>query len=172
MGVIDLDARVKKLEEGGASGAILDQLAAEVTALDEQINGNGETDLGLAGDVAELSAGAIPTRTEVTTLTTGDPIAASGGVFYEVLGNLVHIHVAAAIGAGGINTVKPVFTMPEGLRPDTLIAVAGSGDNNLGNAAMTARFILETSDVLSTISNTGNSFGELYYMLNAVTSTT
>ena len=54
MGVIDLDARVKKLEQEAGGGAVIDQLEAAVTALEEQINGDGETDLGLAGDVAAL----------------------------------------------------------------------------------------------------------------------
>lgn len=54
MGVIDLDARVRKLEQEGAGGAVIDQIEAELTALDEQINGDGELDLGLAGDVAAL----------------------------------------------------------------------------------------------------------------------
>lgn len=54
MGVIDLDARVKKLEQEAGGGAVIDQLEAAVTALEEQINGDGETDLGLAGDVETL----------------------------------------------------------------------------------------------------------------------
>ena len=54
MGVIDLDARVKKLEAEQGGGAVIDQIEADLTALEEQINGDGETDLGLAGDVADL----------------------------------------------------------------------------------------------------------------------
>lgn len=59
MGVIDLDARVKKLESGESSGVdptVIDQLEAAVTALEETVNGDGETDLGLVGDVAALQA--------------------------------------------------------------------------------------------------------------------
>ena len=60
MGVINLNDRVDKLEESTTSlGSVTDQIDAEVTALDEQINGDGDTDLGLAGDVADLSA-ALP----------------------------------------------------------------------------------------------------------------
>lgn len=60
MGVINLNARVDALEESTTSlGSATDQIGAEVTALDEQINGDGDTDLGLAGDVADLSA-ALP----------------------------------------------------------------------------------------------------------------
>ena len=55
MGVIDLDARVKKLEQDAGGGAVIDQIEAELTALEEQINGDGETDLGLAGDVEALT---------------------------------------------------------------------------------------------------------------------
>ena len=54
MGVIDLDARVKKLEAEQGGGAVIDQLEAAVTALDEEINGNGTTTFGLAGDVNDL----------------------------------------------------------------------------------------------------------------------
>ena len=62
MGVINLNARVDALEESTTSlGSATDQIGAEVTALDEQINGDGDTDLGLAGDVADLSA-ALPTE--------------------------------------------------------------------------------------------------------------
>lgn len=56
MGVINLNDRVDKLEESTASlGSVTDQIDAEVTALDEQINGDGETDLGLAGAVTALN---------------------------------------------------------------------------------------------------------------------
>lgn len=54
MGVIDLNARVTALEKNGAGGAELDQIEADLTALEETVNGNGETDLGLVGDVAAL----------------------------------------------------------------------------------------------------------------------
>ena len=37
MGVIDLDARVKKLEQEGAGGAVIDQLEAAVTALEGDV---------------------------------------------------------------------------------------------------------------------------------------
>lgn len=54
MGVIDLDARVKKLEQDAGGGAVIDQLEAAVTALEETVNGDGDTNLGLVGDVAAL----------------------------------------------------------------------------------------------------------------------
>lgn len=57
MGVIDLDARVKKLEAGESGGVdpdVIDQLEAAVTDLEETVNGDGETDFGLVGDVAAL----------------------------------------------------------------------------------------------------------------------
>ena len=73
MGVIDLNARVTALEKNGAGGAEIDQIEADLTALEEQINGDGETDLGLAGDVAaiaeDITADAFtpdPERTFVT----------------------------------------------------------------------------------------------------------
>lgn len=39
MGVIDLDARVKKLEQGGAGGAEIDQIEADLTALENTVDG-------------------------------------------------------------------------------------------------------------------------------------
>lgn len=50
MGVIDLDARVKKLEQDGTGGAVIDQLEAAVTALE--------------GDVEDLQEGQIYSETE------------------------------------------------------------------------------------------------------------
>lgn len=50
MGVIDLDARVKKLEQDGTGGAVIDQLEATVTALE--------------GDVEDLQEGHIYSETE------------------------------------------------------------------------------------------------------------
>lgn len=50
MGVIDLDARVKKLEQDGTGGAVIDQLEAAVTALE--------------GDVEDLQEGHIYSTTE------------------------------------------------------------------------------------------------------------
>lgn len=37
MGVIDLDKRVKKLEQDGAGGAVVDQLEAAVTAIENEL---------------------------------------------------------------------------------------------------------------------------------------
>ena len=55
MGVIDLNARVTALEDTDSTvGAVIDQIEAAVTALEETVNGNGDTDLGLVGDVAAL----------------------------------------------------------------------------------------------------------------------
>lgn len=67
MGVIDLDARVRKLEQGGGGGAEIDQIEAALTALEEQINGDGETDLGLAGDVSDLEDAVEVLQTHSTT---------------------------------------------------------------------------------------------------------
>ena len=134
MGVIDLDARVKKLEQGGggADPTVINQIEADLTALDEQINGDGDTDLDLAGDVAELDvqingdgenpglAGNVATLMSGTTpyYTTITPTygeANTGGCYYSVLGNIVHLHMdLKAVNTGASRTV---FTMPATLRP-------------------------------------------------------
>ena len=144
MGVIDLDARVKKLEQEAGGGAVIDQLEAAVTALEEtvngdgdtdlglvgdvaalneQINGDGETDLGRAGDVAELQQ-SIPgpaVKTAVTTgITHGAADSGTGGIYYTVSGSVVHLHV----GAGSLtadDAFQTLFTLPAAVRPSSIL---------------------------------------------------
>lgn len=140
MGVIDLDARVKKLEADSGSSAEIDQIEAAVTALENTVSGNGTTTFGLEGDVAALQAAAVPERTEVTDLPTGiSAYSDYGGVFYETLGNLVHVHVAVS----GLTafTGTTIITLPEAVRPeygDTPIAF-GTGSATFGE---TGAFVL------------------------------
>ena len=125
MGVIDLDARVKKLEEGGTGGAVIDQLEAEVTALDEQINGNGETSFGLAGDVSDLKTAAVPVQYEIEVESDVSPDSANGGCYYTVIGNLVFVHVA--VDSLTANTALTVGTLPSAVRPSSHIYAVGVG---------------------------------------------
>lgn len=131
MGVIDLDARVKKLEEGGAGGAVIDQLESAVTALEETVNGNGTTDLGLVGDVSDLetAVSAIETASvadrHTIELESGfTEQTANGGCFYETIGNIVHIHIAVDGFTSG--TAATLSTLPEAVRPDIPIYFRGN----------------------------------------------
>lgn len=54
MGVIDLDKRVKKLEQDGAGGAELDQLEAAVTAIENELT---VTVTDISGDLETLPEG-------------------------------------------------------------------------------------------------------------------
>lgn len=151
MGVIDLDARVKKLEQEAGGGAVIDQLEAAVTALeetvngdgetdlglvgdvaalDEQINGDGETDFGLAGDVAELAeavsqigGGETPVKHELTLNTGLSANSTYGGCFYVKMGNLIYLHFALTGLTVGVKTT--VVTLPSEARPVTSVFNVG-----------------------------------------------
>lgn len=143
MGVIDLDARVKKLEEGGG-GAEIDQIEADLTALENVVSGNGETTFGLEGDVAalettvngdgETSFGLVgdvadlgiavgnlcKDVTDKFTLNTGITYA-SGSPKYAVtqIGNLCFLQFEATIqnGAGSIGQDTTLGTLDSSIRP-------------------------------------------------------
>lgn len=193
MGVIDLDKRVKKLEAGGGGGAdpgVIDQLEAAVTDLEETINGDGETDLGLVGDVAALEetvngdgetsfglvgdvaalkTGGTPVRTAVTTLTSGSVYSAYGGVYYERLGNLIHVHVAAS-GVSSSN-VSAIFTLPEAIRPATGDAVVASGWSFMyfGDSNTPCKGEIKSDGVVSVKSGGTYAIIEFYYMIGQST---
>ena len=123
MGVIDLDARVKKLEQD-AGGAVIDQLEAAVTALEETINGDGETDLGLVGDVAALQT---TTRIELPIASPYENESDSGNSCVLCCGNVVTVHIS--IKGLTANTSATITTIPETLRPSTYVYQLGvSGD--------------------------------------------
>lgn len=54
MGVIDLDKRVRKLEQDGAGGAVVDQLEAAVTAIENELT---VTVTDISGDLETLPEG-------------------------------------------------------------------------------------------------------------------
>lgn len=166
MGVIDLDARVKKLEAGESGGGeILDQLAAEVTALDEQINGDGETDLGLAGDVTELKTALTVTK-ETINPTTGT--AGTGGCFYETYGQLVHIHLNLTELTTTTTPSSPVYnniyTLPDELTPPSTVVAFGGEATDPG--AGTVRGIASASNNRVTVVTTGTTaLVDIFYLL-------
>lgn len=54
MGVIDLDKRVRKLEQEGTGGAVVDQLEAAVTAIENELT---VTSTDISGDLETLPEG-------------------------------------------------------------------------------------------------------------------
>lgn len=144
MGVIDLDKRVKKLEQDETGGAELDQLEAAVTALEEN---------------------ATPERTVVTNLTNGTAYDDFGGVFYEKLGNLVHVHVSVSGVTTNTNTV--IFTMPEALRPTgATCSAVGVSQQYFSDSLTLCKGRVSASDGnVSVLSNGTYAIIEFYYIL-------
>ena len=123
MGVIDLNARVKALEEAGSADIpVIDELEATVTALDEQINGDGETDLGLTGDVAALET-AIPTAEDISSQLTGAASCVTSATLHKY-GNLYELSVLTDKTA--TTTLTSMVTLPVAARPTEKFAAAAS----------------------------------------------
>lgn len=159
MGVIDLDARVKKLEQGGG-GEEIDQIEADLTALENTVNGNGETDFGLVGDVdaLETSVGALETAvgnlgskdvTDKFTLNTGITYA-SGSPKYAVtqIGDLCFLQFEASIqnGAGSIGQDTTLGTLDSSIRPGFEAGghCIGSGGGTYNCRVTTGGSVVET----------------------------
>jgi hypothetical protein len=128
MGVIDLNARVKALEENSGNSAEIDQIEAAVTALEETVNGDGDTDLGLVGDVADLQedvgelqtavSGITPVsyaKTTISSVKTGTILSNRGGCYYETYGKLVHIHLAISGVSSG--SLVSLYDIPSAIAP-------------------------------------------------------
>lgn len=153
MGVIDLDARVKKLEQGGGGGVdptVIDQLEAAVTDLEEA---------------------AVPVKTEVTTLSTGTPITTGtvGGVYYEVMGNLVHVH--AAVSGLTAATHNVITTLPADIRPATNIYSMSPSAVSTGVFAQAMIGADGTVDIYPMTGGT-EALVDVCYLINAETPTT
>lgn len=149
MGVIDLDARVKKLEKDGTGGAVIDQLEAAVTSLEETVNGNGETDLGLVGDVAALQTDTSVVD-ESAKFTVNNALTideASPGVSIMRVGNVVYFYCQFSITAGastaGTDTV--LGTIDTSIRPQFNISTIALGETESVRTA----FIGSNGDVKS-----------------------
>lgn len=152
MGVIDLNNRVAAIEkelEGGAGGEVIDQLEAAVTALEEA---------------------AIPIRTVVSELTNGTAYDDFGGVYYETLGNLVHVHVA--VSGLTTNTSAVIFTVPEELAPVGSASTAvGVSQQYFGDSLTLCKGRVSASDRnVSVYSNGTYAIIEFYYMIGHETS--
>lgn len=111
MGVIDLDARVKKLEQEGTGGAVIDQLEAAVTAIENELT---------------------VTVTDVTDDITTDPEIIFEGVTCELAvlekyGAVVHFHAEFTASVGNTGIDGQVYTISETMRPRyNLSALSGS----------------------------------------------
>ncbi len=151
MGVIDLGKRISAIEkelEGGAGGEVIDQLEAAVTALEEA---------------------AVPTKTAVTTLLNGcTAYADAGGVYYETMGSLVHVHLSV-YDANGVSKSVKVFELPEGVRPATQIEVIGGGDETFANATKQARLKISPDGSVYKFSNGAYGIGDLFFMITPTT---
>lgn len=148
MGVIDLDARVKKLEQDGTGGAVIDQLEAAVTALEEA---------------------AVPSKTDVTELDHGEIAdSTTGGVYYEVMGNLVHVHVAAL--SFTANTRTTAFVLPEAIRPVTPIFNAVYA-TQIDSNKYPGFVIIGANGNVDVITPTGSVFADITYLLTPATPT-
>lgn len=166
MGVIDLDARVKKLEQDAGSGAVIDQLEAAVTALEEQINGDGETDLGLAGDVTALETAVNNlafTHVPVTP-TGGVADAGAGGVYYDYNSNMVHVHIAVTDLT--VHTATVIFSIPAAFRPVTRIYADGIGSNLETTSHL---YVSETDGSVSINSDGTSAYADFCYPLISTT---
>lgn len=173
MGVIDLDARVKKLEQGGGSAEI-DQIEADLTALENVVSGNGETTFGLVGDVAtldetvngdgetsfglvgdvsalETAVGNLGSKdvTDKFTLNTALTYA-SGSPKYAVtqIGDLCFLQFEASIqnGAGSIGQDTTLGTLDSSIRPGFEAGghCIGSGGGTYNCRVTTGGSVVET----------------------------
>ena len=161
MGVIDLDARVKKLEAGGGGGAdpgVIDQLEAAVTDLEETVNGNGETDFGLVGDVATLETAFGELVTDITDQFTPNPdltfTAADTSYTITKIGNMVFMNGTFAISAGASSAGSTTIlgTIAAGYRPSKS-AIAWSLGNQSSN-----RYIVANTN--GNIGSTGGDYAD------------
>ncbi len=114
MGVIDLDARVKKLEQGGSGGAEIDQIEADLTALENTV-----------GDLIEDVSDKITFNTDLG-FAEGFP-----KISITRIGNMCFLQCAVDIGSGasqeGSDTV--IGTLDESIRPLNKSIGDGTGES-------------------------------------------
>lgn len=153
MGVIDLDKRVKKLEAEGTGGAVIDQLEAAVTDLEETVNGNGETDLGLVGDVAALEdvvSNLIEDVTSKVTLSEGIALDTGNRDRYikaYKIANIVilHVEVKCTTGSSAAGTAYHIFDLDASINPPALTATMG-----VGSSLATAKVLVSPNGYVTT----------------------
>ena len=115
MGVIDLDARVKKLEQGSSGSAEIDQIEADLTALENTVR-----------DLIE----------DVTDKLTWNPgltfAAGSPTVSITRIGNLCYMVAGGTISAGSesAGTLTTLATLDSSIWPDDYAFTYGMGHSN------------------------------------------
>lgn len=146
MGVIDLDARIKKLEQEGTGGAVIDQLESAVTAIENELT---------------------VTVTDVTDNITTDPEIISEGVtctlaVLEKYGAIVHFHAEFAADGGNIGIEGVIYTIPEELRARYSIGAISVS----GGASVTCDY--EDGEIYAEYSFTGGGFAyaDVYWIAN------
>lgn len=114
--------------------------------------------LNLKKTLTKLAKQATPVRTEFTPKS-GTADTSAGKCYYEVIGKLVHVHVALT--GLPVNTQSALYTLPAGIRPrhrNTVIGVCG----HIANSAF---ITLQTSGALAVYSQEDNVMGDMFYTL-------
>lgn len=115
MGVIDLDARVKKLEADSGSSAEIDQIEADLTALENTV-----------GDLVEDVSGKIILNSELTFATDNPEISLIR------VGKMCFLTMMGTISAGAstIGSDTVLGTLDESIRPGINTAGFCVGESN------------------------------------------
>lgn len=129
MGVIDLDARVKKLEQGGGGGAEIDQIEADLTAL-----GNTVADLEIAVDnLSGMDVSDMITFNADLDFAEGFP-----KISITRIGNMCFLQCAVDISTGasqeGSDTV--IGTLDESIRPLNRSIGGGTGESGTARSCV------------------------------------
>lgn len=162
MGVVDLNARLTALEKTVAddpTGTVIDQLEAAVTDLEETVNGDGETDLGLVGDVAALQTATAVTKADLTPETGS---AGTGGCFYVVCGNLVYIHLNLT-GLTSGTTYNRIADVPEAIYPAATVVALGTGAEPSTDVARA--IVSSTNGRITVVSSTTTAIVDIMYLI-------
>lgn len=130
MGVIDLYARVKKLEQGGAGGAEIDQIEADLTALENTV-----------GDLVEDVSDKI-TLNESVTFADGYPI-----ISITRIGSMCFMTCTASFtaGASAIGSDTLIGTLDESIRPvDNVWVTGGAASSGIQISYVAANGTVQT----------------------------
>ena len=114
--------------------------------------------LSLKELLTKLVKQVTPVRTEFTP-TSGTADTSAGKCYYEVIGKLVHVHLALT--GLKVNTQLALYTLPVGVRPrhrNTVIGVCG-------HIAYRSYITLQTSGALAVYSQEDNTLADMFYTL-------
>lgn len=114
--------------------------------------------LNLKKLLAKLVKCVTPVRTEFTP-TSGTADTSAGKCYYEVIGKLVHVHVALT--GLTINTQLALYTLPTEVRPRHRMTTIGI----CGHITYRSYITLQTSGALAVYSQEDNTMGDLFYTI-------